>query len=144
MDEGHGPNRHGPRASADVYRPASHRSPGQFWQESLRDQRRLHQDPLMNNNIISYLAAAAPLAGLLLGMVVAAVGKTDMATGASGIGAVFRGYLALAAVCTVGEIAGLVGLYRGYRPTWLCWLAAVLNGLIILPGLLLLFKMDWD
>lgn len=98
----------------------------------------------MNTNTLSYVAAAAPVAGLLLGFAVAAGGRTDMATAASGIGAVFRGYVAMAAVCAAGGAAGFVGLCRDDRPAWWCWLAVVLNGLIVLPGLFILFKMDWD
>lgn len=91
----------------------------------------------------TWIATAAPIVGLLALIAVSSATPqgSDMA---SGIGGLFRGALAMAAICAIGEGAAVAAIVRGEQPTWLGIAMAVLNLISLLPGVWVLIRMDWD
>lgn len=89
------------------------------------------------------LAIAAPLVGLVACAAVASATRqgSDLA---GGLGGLFRGTLALAALCGIGTAAAIAAIARHERPGWLGVALALLNLVLMLPGLWVLIRMDWE
>ena len=89
------------------------------------------------------IATAAPVVGFLACIAVsrATPQGSDMV---SGIGGLFRGAVAMAAICAIGEGVVLAAIVRGERPARLGIAMAVLNLILLLPGVWVLIRMDWD
>lgn len=91
----------------------------------------------------NWIAAAAPAVGVAACLIVAS-GAQQGSGLAGGIGSLFRGALVLAAICAAGEGAAIAAIAQNERPRGLSVALAVLNLLLILPGLWVLIRMDWD
>ena len=79
------------------------------------------------------IAVGLPLLAIVIGLVMlaGARGGTGDFGGRLGSGVLF--IFSVGAACAVGEICSWVALVRGERMVWLSVLAAVLNGLVVLP-----------
>lgn len=90
-----------------------------------------------------WLGLAAPVAGLIACAAVASATRqsSDLA---GGLGGLFRGTLALSGICAAGAGAAAASILRNERPGWLGIVMVAVNLILMLPGLWVLIRADWD
>lgn len=91
------------------------------------------------------VSAMAPVMGILTcGMLASAAKSGGMA---SGIGGFFQGLIALSISSTLGGLAALAAmsvLTEEGQSRWAAIAMLVLNGLLVMPGIWVLARMDWE
>ncbi len=88
------------------------------------------------------VSAIAPLLGMATCAMLASAAKSGGM--ASGIGGLFQGLVALTMACAVGAVAALAAMSQEIQPRWVAIVLLVLNGLLGLPGIWVLARMDWE
>lgn len=68
-------------------------------------------------------------------------GATNMG---EALGPYFAWAILVVIAAAIGEVSAIIALFRGERMTWLSWLGAILNALILFPVILLLLNADWN
>jgi hypothetical protein len=91
----------------------------------------------------NWIAMVAPVLGCLACLVVSGA-RPQGSELAGGLGALFRGCVAMAAICAIGAGAAILGMFRNEGPGWLGVAMLVLNLILLLPGVWVLLRMDWD
>jgi hypothetical protein len=88
------------------------------------------------------VSALAPLLGMAACAMLASAAKSGGM--ASGIGGLFQGLVALSLACAVGGVSALAAMSQGMQPRWVAIVLLVANGLLGLPGIWVLARMDWE
>ncbi|MFN7920878.1 MAG: hypothetical protein U0Q16_12320 [Bryobacteraceae bacterium] len=86
--------------------------------------------------VASILSVVLPLAGAGWAVYIYKVGRPDTVGAAIGVG--IAAYLVFAIACVLGEIAAVVALIRGERPSWIAVIGALLNLTAVIPPVLVL------
>jgi hypothetical protein len=91
------------------------------------------------------LSAMAPVMGVMTCAMLASAAKSGGM--ASGIGGFFHGLIALSISCALGGVAAFAALAvfgEEGRSRWMSIALLVLNGLLTIPGVWVLARMDWE
>jgi hypothetical protein len=96
----------------------------------------------MKAPICNVLSLALPAVVGSVGFYLArtAKGATNMG---EALGPLFAAMIVLMASAVAGEAAAVASLLRGERLAWLSWLGIAVNGLLLLPLIVLLLTADW-
>lgn len=94
------------------------------------------------STVCAGLAALSPLMGLMTCAMLASAAKSGGM--ASGIGGLFQGLIGLSLACAVGGVAALAAMSQEMQPRWVAIVLLVVNGLLGLPGIWVLARMDWE